>query len=82
MIKFTPENGMRTYIDEQLAQFSFQYDDSLTTIENLKAVFALQRRIPSDKRRLVIELPGIQVPEGTEKAYESIKRKLTLGLTI
>lgn len=55
MIKFTPENGMRTYIDEQLAQFSFQYDDSLTTIENLKAVFALQRRIPSDKRRLVIE---------------------------
>ena len=76
------ENGMRTYIDEQLAQFSFQYDDSLTTIENLKAVFALQRRIPSDKRRLVIELPGIQVPEGTEKAYESIKRKLTLGLTI
>ena len=82
MIKFAPENGMRTYIDEQLAQFSFQYDDSLTTIENLKAVFALQRRIPSDKRRLVIELPGIQVPEGTEKAYESIKRKLTLGLTI
>lgn len=32
MIKFTPENGMRTYIDEQLAQFGFQYDDSLTDL--------------------------------------------------
>lgn len=82
MIKFIPENGMRTYIDEQVDQFGFQYDDSLTTIENLTAVFALQRRIPSDKRRLVIELPNIQVPKGTERAYESIKRKLTLGLTI
>lgn len=82
MISFLPEMGMRTYIDEQLAQFGFQYDDNLTTIENLKIVFALQRRIPSDKRRLVIELPGIEVPEGTEKAYESIKRKLALGLTI
>ncbi|WP_048996973.1 hypothetical protein [Enterobacter kobei] len=63
MISFLPEMGMRTYIDEQLAQFGFQYDDSLTIIENLKTVFALQRRIPSVKRRIVIELPGIQVPK-------------------
>ena len=30
MIKFTPENGMRTYIDEQLAQFSFQFTVQLS----------------------------------------------------
>ena len=82
MIEFIPEIGMRTYIDEQLEQFGFQYNNSLTTLENLKAVFALQRRIPSVKRRIVIEPPGIQVPKGTEKAYDSIRRKLTLGLSI
>jgi len=82
MINFLPEMGIRAYIDEQLEQFGFPYDGDLTTNENLKAVFALQRRIPSAKRRIVIELPGIQVHEGTENAYESLKRKLTLGLTI
>ncbi|MGS4680780.1 hypothetical protein ACKURH_16475 [Enterobacter soli] len=82
MIKFTPENGMRDYIDDELDQFGFSYDDSLTTIENLKAVFALQRRIPNNNKRIVIELPGIEVPKETEMAYESIKRKITLGLSI
>ncbi|MEQ3433327.1 MULTISPECIES: hypothetical protein [Enterobacter] len=82
MIIFLPEMGIRTYIDEQLEQFGFPYDGDLTTNENLKAVFALQRRIPSAKRRIVIELPGIQVPKETEKAYDSIRRKLTLGLSI
>lgn len=82
MINFLPEMGIRAYIDEQLEQFGFPYDGDLTTNENLKAVFALQRRIPSAKRRIVIELPGIQVPKETEKAYDSIRRKLTLGLSI
>ncbi|HFK5718000.1 TPA: hypothetical protein ACG0MD_004222 [Enterobacter roggenkampii] len=82
MINFLPEMGIRSYIDEQLEQFGFPYDGDLTTNENLKAVFALQRRIPSAKRRIVIELPGIQVPKETEKAYDSIRRKLTLGLSI
>ncbi|EFI4198080.1 TPA: hypothetical protein MC583_004826 [Escherichia coli] len=82
MIEFKPEIGMRIYIDEQLEQFGFHFNNGLTTLENLKAVFALQRRIPSVKRRIVIELPGIQVPKETEKAYESIRRKLTLGLSI
>ncbi|HHR5699964.1 TPA: hypothetical protein ACS624_003080 [Klebsiella michiganensis] len=82
MIEFKPEIGMRIYIDEQLEQFGFQFNNGLTTLENLKAVFALQRRIPSVKRRIVIELPGIQVPKETEKAYDSIRRKLTLGLSI
>ncbi|MCI1897660.1 MAG: hypothetical protein LKI85_04670 [Enterobacter sp.] len=82
MIKFTPEYGMRDYIDDELEQFGFSYDDSLTTIENLKAVFALQRRIPKNNKRIVIVLPGIEVPKETEKAYESIKRKITLGLSI
>jgi hypothetical protein len=35
MIKFTPENGMRTYIDEQLASLVFNMMIA-TTIENLK----------------------------------------------
>ncbi|EPM0601993.1 hypothetical protein WJC90_005063 [Klebsiella pneumoniae] len=82
MIEFKPEIGMRVYIDEQLEQFGFQFNNGLTTLENLKTVFALQRRIPSVKRRIVIELPGIQVPKETEKAYDSIRRKLTLGLSI
>ncbi|MFV6493413.1 hypothetical protein ACNPFQ_06940 [Klebsiella pneumoniae] len=82
MIEFKPEIGMRVYIDEQLEQFGFQFNNGLTTLENLKSVFALQRRIPSVKRRIVIELPGIQVPKETEKAYDSIRRKLTLGLSI
>ncbi|HCT9684222.1 TPA: hypothetical protein OUD14_004799, partial [Klebsiella quasipneumoniae] len=82
MIEFKPEIGMRIYIDEQLEQFGFKFNNGLTTLENLKTVFALQRRIPSVKRRIVIELPGIQVPKETEKAYDSIRRKLTLGLSI
>lgn len=82
MIEFNPEIGMRIYIDEQLEKFGFQFNNGLTTLENLKTVFALQRRIPSVKRRIVIELPGIQVPKETEKAYDSIRRKLTLGLSI
>lgn len=82
MIEFKPEIGMRIYIDEQLEQFGFQFNNGLTTLENLKTVFALQRRIPSVKRRIVIELPGIQVPKETEKAFDSIRRKLTLGVSI
>ncbi|HBR1933503.1 TPA: hypothetical protein L9M55_001455 [Klebsiella quasipneumoniae subsp. similipneumoniae] len=82
MIEFKPEIGMRIYIDEQLEQFGFKFNNGLTTLENLKTVFALQRRIPSVKRRIVIELPGIEVPKETEKAYDSIRRKLTLGLSI
>lgn len=39
MIEFKPEIGMRTYIDEQLEQFGFQFNNGLTTLENLKAVF-------------------------------------------
>ncbi|HGB3022067.1 TPA: hypothetical protein ACIVAF_002567 [Salmonella enterica subsp. enterica serovar Javiana] len=69
MIEFKPEIGMRTYIDEQLEQFGFQFNNGLTTLEKLKTVFALQRKIPSIKRRIVIYLPRIQVPKGTEKAY-------------
>lgn len=79
MIKFTPENGMRTYIDEQLAQFGFQYDDSLTTIENLKAVFALQRRIPSDKRRLVIELQEFKYLKKQKRHMNPSRGNLPLG---
>lgn len=82
MIEFKPEIGMRIYIDEQLEQFGFQFNNGLTTLENLKTIFALQRRIPSVKRRIVIELPGIQVPKETEKAFDSIRRKLTLGVSI
>ncbi|EDS7166645.1 hypothetical protein R991_002960 [Salmonella enterica] len=54
MIEFKPEIGMRTYFDEQLEQFGFQFNNGLTTLENLKTVFALQRKIPSIKRRIVI----------------------------
>ncbi|EOG3271366.1 hypothetical protein ACK82S_004148 [Salmonella enterica] len=54
MIESKPEIGMRTYIDEQLEQFGFQFNNGLTTLENLKTVFALQRKIPSIKRRIVI----------------------------
>ncbi|ELE6319240.1 hypothetical protein RMP33_003460 [Salmonella enterica] len=44
MIEFKPEIGMRTYIDEQLEQFGFQFNNGLTTLEKLKTVLHYKER--------------------------------------
>lgn len=82
MIKFDPSLGLREYINDELKRTNHSYDEKISLEENLIKVFALKRRVPETKPRIVIELPGIKVPLEHKKDFILIKKKIANGTSI
>lgn len=79
MVIFEPEVGIKDFIDMQLRVINQGYNKKQTWQDNLLTCYGVMRRIPEKKKRVVIELPQINVPEHLSIEYEKIKNIIVAG---
>lgn len=82
MITFNPEMGIKEYIKDELKKYGHRYDEKMGWEDNLLITYSLLRKIPSDKSRLLIELPNVIVPPHLIHGYNSLKRSIVSGGSI
>lgn len=82
MITFNPDMGIKEYIKDELKNFGHRYDEKMGWEDNMLITYSLRRKIPSDKRRILIELPNVIVPTHLSKGYNSLKKRIIYGSSI